>query len=706
MAQVVVEMTGDEARLLRSLQRVMSENTKVEGGFRQTGKAAKDAADVAIKEAQRVEKANAKAAHDMFAEHAKLLADKERSSRQAGQKQEAIARQTAFAETRVIIKAAEDSIKATERILEAKKKLAFQETAVTNGPLEALKSTVTVAGAIATSVGFATKAWTLYKEAQDKALGTLEGLDPANRKLGQIAESTDDLNAMQTRADAASLATGVPRAQAREVLFNARSEGYEGSYEALLASNSVVDPSAAAKVAGKLPAIFKGKIGPMEAVSLALKGSNESNLDFEQMANSLAIAGEGGAVLGSTPEETTAIVATLSARFKSGDIAADRTKGFGVKAGIDPRFAGTGFMETHRRLTALPEDERKDFLGENQELNTFYVAMTEDMAKIKEQLAKATQERKDFSQGGGELRTKLKNANNVESIATNKKLRIARIGNEIATEKNLSQSAANNEIASKDALTQVEEKGGSMGNRFITNSTSLGLRAVGDAISPTTKTSISTNFADLVDPLWNPMGMGMGFNAKSFLKTPSKAELGQKSIEDSFKADAGKGPMEMATGTNAGQISSLEAERAKLKPKLTDLQEKERITEAEQVQIRSAEFQVDKMRKLVAGLRDRKDQKAEGIRLDFDKATSRLNTVRKNSTLSPKEAEELSTTQAKDSQYATRIDELRRQDAEKLQKTTETTNELLKEIKDKLTPQPTNSDGNGIRAMVEHGKNQ
>jgi len=702
VAGVVVELTGDEAKLLASMQKVIAQNAKTGDSFKNTGAKAKEAADVAVKEQQRVERENKKAADAIYAEHKKMLDSKAGESRRAGLAEEALARKTAFAEVNSAISAAEKEIKEAEKILAAKKKLAAEEVNVANGPLDALKNTVTVAGAIATAVGVATKAWGLYKEAQDSALGSLEGLDPANRKLAQVATNADDLNKMQTRADAASLATGVPRAQAREVLFNARSEGYESSFEAILASNSVVDPNASAKVAGKLPAIFKNKIGPMESISLALKGANESNLDFEQMANTLAIAGEGGSVLGSSPEETTAIAATLSARFKSGDVAADRMKGFGVKAGIDPRFAGSGFIESHRRLSEMPEAERKDFLGESQELNTFYVAMTEDLAKIKDQLAKATQERKDFSEGGGELRTKLANANNVESIATNKQVRISRIGKEIATEKNLAQSAANDEIASKNAMANVEENKGSIVNRFATNLTSLGLRMLGDGVSPSTKTTVANQVGDMAHQKTFGV-LGLGFDVNSVLKTPNKAEIGRKSIEDSFKADAGKGPADSVV-SNAGLIKSIEADRDKLKPKLTEFQDKERITEAEQVQIRSAEFQLLKKQELASKLGNRNDLKSNGIRMDVDVAKARLNTVRENATLSPQEAQEYATTKAKDSQYESRIEDLRRQDAERLQKTTEKTNDLLTSIDQKLNQSNTPPDANAIRAQVQQGR--
>ncbi len=699
MAETIVVLSGDDSKLLQAFNRAIAKEQEMANGFKGVEGASKKATDSSVADANRQEREWKKSADVIYREHKKLLDAKASESRKAGQAEEALARQTAFGEVNAAIRAADQEIKQAERILKAKQKLAGEEMKVTDGQLASLQQTIKVSDAVTKAVGLATQAWQEYSKAQGKALGSLEGLDPANRKLAQVATSAEDLTKMQARADAAAMATGVSRAEARDVLFNARSEGYEGSYEAILASNSVVSPTAQAKVAGKLPAIFKGAIGPMEAVSLALKGSNESNLDFEQMAPTLAIAGEGGAVLGASPEETVAIASVLSARFKSGEEAANRMKGFGVKAGIDQRFAGAGFMGAYKRLAALPETERKEFLGENEQLNTFYVAMSEDIDKITDQLTKAIDERKEFAAGRGELRTKLKNADATQDIATTKRVRIARIENEIATEKNLAQSAANNDIAGNKAMTKVENKNGSMINRWATSTAAFGLNLLGDRISPERKASLAAGFGDLIHR--KPFN---GLDALDANAMPLK--MRQQSIEDSFKADAGKGPAAKAVVPNAGAIKALEDERVKLKPKITDLLEKQRITEAEDMQIKAAEFQVTKTSELASRLGNRQDTKAIGMRLDVDKARTRLNTVRQDATLSTKEAEELTTLQGKDNQYATRIEALRNEDAKNLQRATEKTNDILLRIENKLQGPDSHDTTNAMRAQWEIGKNQ
>jgi hypothetical protein len=107
MAAVVVELTGDEAKLLASMQKIIAQNAKTGESFKKTGEQAKKASDDAVKEQQRVERENKKAADSIYAAHQKMLDDKARESRQAALEEEALARKTAFAEVQAAIKAAE-----------------------------------------------------------------------------------------------------------------------------------------------------------------------------------------------------------------------------------------------------------------------------------------------------------------------------------------------------------------------------------------------------------------------------------------------------------------------------------------------------------------------------------------------------------------------------------------------------------------------
>ncbi len=135
-------------------------------------------------------------------------------------------------------------------------------------------------------------------------------------------------------------------------------------------------------MAEKGPALFSGKLKPMEAVSLTMAAAEASNLSFEQMATSLPQAAQGGAIAQASPEELLAYQSVLSARFKSGDEAATAIKGFSTKVGLDPRMAGKGITEAFKMLQSMPEEERKDFLKDSQELNQAYVVFGEELEKI------------------------------------------------------------------------------------------------------------------------------------------------------------------------------------------------------------------------------------------------------------------------------------------------------------------------------------
>jgi tetrahydromethanopterin S-methyltransferase subunit G len=79
----------------------------------------------------------------------------------------------------------------------------------------------------------------------EKAKSSMMGMQDSSRVLNQVARDTKDFQQLQTRADDAAERYGVDRDVAANVLFSARSEGWEQDYESVIASNQVVDPIAA-----------------------------------------------------------------------------------------------------------------------------------------------------------------------------------------------------------------------------------------------------------------------------------------------------------------------------------------------------------------------------------------------------------------------------------------------------------------------------
>ena len=186
MAGVVVELTGDEAKLLASMQKIIAQNAKTGESFKKTGDDAKKAADAAVKEQERIERENKKAADSIYAAHKKMLDDHARDSRQYALEEEAIARKIAFVEVQEAVKAAEKEIDAIERILNEKKKAAQKEAELAQKSKDEISDQIAGFAAVTSVVGgyeaaiqLATKAFQLLSDAKSKALQSQETLsDP------------------------------------------------------------------------------------------------------------------------------------------------------------------------------------------------------------------------------------------------------------------------------------------------------------------------------------------------------------------------------------------------------------------------------------------------------------------------------------------------------------------------------------------------
>jgi hypothetical protein len=132
---------------------------------------------------------------------------------------------------------------------------------------------------------------------------------------------------------------------------------------------------------------------------MTLQAAAASRLNFEELARALPGAAEGGALAGASSEETIGALSVLAGRFKSGDTAADRLKAFTSKVGLDTdaegreSLAGSGIVDAVTKLQAMSDEQRKDFLGESQEVNAAYVILTEEFAAIQGRIQEIEQAR-------------------------------------------------------------------------------------------------------------------------------------------------------------------------------------------------------------------------------------------------------------------------------------------------------------------------
>lgn len=277
------------------------------------------------------------------------------------------------------------------------------------GALSGLGSQVTslVAGYVSWqgALKLAGDALQFVQQETNKAKASQDSLVDQRRRLVQVAATDDggkDLEAMIARADAAAAKFGVARNLAYEVLFSARSEGWDKDFEKVLATAPVMDPSAAAGVAGQVPKLFEGsqQISTEQAISGTLVAARESRLNFEQMARAMPAAAAGAAIAGASFSETAAALAVLAAKTKSGDEAATRIKGFATKLGLSAEYAGKGIIGGFEALAAADEESRREFLGSSIELNEAYLLLSESMPTIKAQKSRMDEELATVAAGG------------------------------------------------------------------------------------------------------------------------------------------------------------------------------------------------------------------------------------------------------------------------------------------------------------------
>jgi hypothetical protein len=176
MAESIVTLSADDTALLRSWQKQQAAQEKTDEGYKSNEKASKKAADQAIRDAELIERESRRNAQAMFREHHKLLAERELESRMAAQKQEALARQTAFAEVKAAIKAAEQQIDAIEKVAAEKRRVAQQSNAMAASTNElASASANAIAGiatgyvSIGTAISAATEIQSRFIERQEKS---------------------------------------------------------------------------------------------------------------------------------------------------------------------------------------------------------------------------------------------------------------------------------------------------------------------------------------------------------------------------------------------------------------------------------------------------------------------------------------------------------------------------------------------------------
>lgn len=248
---------------------------------------------------------------------------------------------------------------------------------------------------VGTAVTAVTNALRLQRQESEAAVAGVNQLTDARRRLLQIATSAGDFQAQVSRADALAMRYGISREEASQLLFSARSEGFEGATDFIgrAAGAGVITTQAGAQAAGQIPGLFPGSnLTPQAAVGATLLAAQASRLSFEQIANALPQAAEGAAMAGASPAETMGALSVMAGRFASGEAGAARLKAFGTFAAVRPDLAGGGMLSALDSMQAMSPEDRQKLLGTSQELNAAYMVMSELEPQIRERVKQIERE--------------------------------------------------------------------------------------------------------------------------------------------------------------------------------------------------------------------------------------------------------------------------------------------------------------------------
>lgn len=315
----------------------------------------------------------------------------------------------------------------------------------------------------------------------EQAQGTLVGLDESRRKLAQLATSmpAGSLAAMQERADKSASASGASRATAYEVLFQAHSYGFEKQYEQVMGMNPIIDASAAASIAGKVRLMTGSKKSPSELVAGLIEAGKPSEVDAETLSGPMAIALEGGSRLGANAEETMALLSAMTKYYAGrgetqGDgktgaarVAGDRIRAFAHKVATRlPELKDKGLIAGFEAVRGMSEEERADFLKENEEVSSAYeryVDARNDVAVIHQRVLKAEAD-EAAGRGNVSLGIALRAADpkSRAAIALNR----AQIAEEVAKETSLGIATAERTTKVAQGTTAAYETGQTTTTRY------------------------------------------------------------------------------------------------------------------------------------------------------------------------------------------------------------------------------------------------
>lgn len=249
--------------------------------------------------------------------------------------------------------------------------------------VNALKSYAMGYVGVSQAIGAVTSALKAARAAAQEAMANVDGLTESRRRLIQVGTSAADVQEQNVMADLLAREYGVPRGEARGLMFAARSEQFAGSERDImrLARANVIDLESAITSAGMVRGNFDFAMSAMAAVIATLKGAETSRLSAEQFAATIPKLSGVATGVGATPAETMAAVSVLATRNERASEYAGTLIG---RLGIDKQFQGKGIVGAVESLAELPEDQRRQILGVSKEMNMAFEWLRKDAQRIRD----------------------------------------------------------------------------------------------------------------------------------------------------------------------------------------------------------------------------------------------------------------------------------------------------------------------------------
>lgn len=202
----------------------------------------------------------------------------------------------------------------------------------------------------------------LVRQANEDALASLKGNAGGDKRLIQIAESKEDFGLLRKMSDELSTKYGISREESRQLMFSARSEGFEQAADFIAGNQQIIGVEAQATVAGQLPGLFVNeKLTPQQAINQTLAGAAASRLSFEDIARALPAAAASTSLIGSDSVETTGVLSVLAGRFKSAETGADRIAAFAAKVNLDEGVTEADIEAAQKKQEGKADAARKAF---------------------------------------------------------------------------------------------------------------------------------------------------------------------------------------------------------------------------------------------------------------------------------------------------------------------------------------------------------